>query len=431
MSDINRIVEDHKVVKTVDVTSVTSSPKLIEVNKTQVVGVEQNTSVIAVEQSSTPIVIEKKDNSVTVIQSPGGVALETVYLSAVRLSLFTGTLEDFIDKTLDGGGGVDDLSTDPTSPTEGQVWYNTTTHSLKFYNGTEVKTVFTGSSSSGEENVQSDWAETDDTLDSFIKNKENIQYTAPITKVEIDALDVDAGTVDGKTVGVDVPADADFDNTQLNKTNIIDLGFAQDSELGIKDIRGLNSVLFHSGFAFNNQADLDEVLISNTAIDSIEEKVHLTMYVINTNISDINSTTFTVTWGGVSETFTLNLGVFSGELTFSGLTNPSTSSFTIKKSDGGTLTANIKVVLDHNGTVAVTPATQTYLENLIGGSDIALKYNVLLSRGFTFTEGATTGTRTAYTGTLTTADGSTTYYFDSSDDGWYAAVSGGTKLIGF
>jgi len=33
------------------------------------------------------------------------------------------------------------LASDPGSPLEGQVWYNTTTGSLKFYNGTATKTV--------------------------------------------------------------------------------------------------------------------------------------------------------------------------------------------------------------------------------------------------------------------------------------------------
>lgn len=35
------------------------------------------------------------------------------------------------------------LASDPGTPTEGQVWYNSTSHLLKFYNGTAVKTVAT------------------------------------------------------------------------------------------------------------------------------------------------------------------------------------------------------------------------------------------------------------------------------------------------
>ena len=38
---------------------------------------------------------------------------------------------------------VQSLATDPSSPLEGQVWYNTTTNLLKFYNGSTVKTVTT------------------------------------------------------------------------------------------------------------------------------------------------------------------------------------------------------------------------------------------------------------------------------------------------
>ena len=114
-----------------------------------------------------------------------------------------------------------------------------------------------------------------------------------------------------------------------------------------------------------NPADLDEVLIVNTPIDSTTELVHVNMHVIRTNISDINSTVFTVTWGGVSQTFTLNLGVFSGVLTFAGLTSGTTSNVTISKSDGGTLGANLKVVLDHAGTVVSTPATNIFLGDTI------------------------------------------------------------------
>ncbi len=33
---------------------------------------------------------------------------------------------------------IDKLSSDPGSPTEGQIWYNTTSHQLKLYNGTSV-----------------------------------------------------------------------------------------------------------------------------------------------------------------------------------------------------------------------------------------------------------------------------------------------------
>lgn len=32
------------------------------------------------------------------------------------------------------------VATDPSSPVEGQVWYNTTTHAWKGYNGTATKT---------------------------------------------------------------------------------------------------------------------------------------------------------------------------------------------------------------------------------------------------------------------------------------------------
>ena len=41
------------------------------------------------------------------------------------------------------GYRVQSLASDPGSPLEGQVWYNTTTNLLKFYNGSTVKTVTT------------------------------------------------------------------------------------------------------------------------------------------------------------------------------------------------------------------------------------------------------------------------------------------------
>mgnify|MGYP003154374980 FL=1 len=37
--------------------------------------------------------------------------------------------------------GIELLSSDPGSPTTGQVWFNTTTSLLKYYNGTATRTV--------------------------------------------------------------------------------------------------------------------------------------------------------------------------------------------------------------------------------------------------------------------------------------------------
>ena len=41
------------------------------------------------------------------------------------------------------GGGIPVLTSDPSSPEEGEVWYNSTDNYLKFYNGTEVEVVST------------------------------------------------------------------------------------------------------------------------------------------------------------------------------------------------------------------------------------------------------------------------------------------------
>ena len=88
-----------------------------------------------------------------------------------------------------------------------------------------------------------------------------------------------------------------------------------------------------------------------------------------------------------------------------------------------------------NDTVPSTSAVSTAINNLSGGGtsapDLALKYNVLRTGGFLFTKGTKVGNRTPYTGTLTTADGEQIYHYDSSDKGWYATSTGGTKLVGF
>ena len=94
-----------------------------------------------------------------------------------------------------------------------------------------------------------------------------------------------------------------------------------------------------------------------------------------------------------------------------------------------TQTTNAGKVLGTDG------SSVSWVDNGTGGGtsapDLALKYSVLLTRGFLFTEGTAVGTRTPYTGTLTTSDGEKIYFFDSSDDGWYATSTGGTKLVGF
>jgi hypothetical protein len=44
-------------------------------------------------------------------------------------------------RLISSGGVISVVATDPVSPIEGQVWYNTTSHLLKFYDGTTVQTV--------------------------------------------------------------------------------------------------------------------------------------------------------------------------------------------------------------------------------------------------------------------------------------------------
>ena len=39
------------------------------------------------------------------------------------------------------GYNIDVVSSDPANPKTGQVWYNTTSDTLKFYNGSSTQTV--------------------------------------------------------------------------------------------------------------------------------------------------------------------------------------------------------------------------------------------------------------------------------------------------
>ena len=41
------------------------------------------------------------------------------------------------------GGKIEVVSSDPSNPYTGQVWYNTSTNTLKFYNGSSTQTVTT------------------------------------------------------------------------------------------------------------------------------------------------------------------------------------------------------------------------------------------------------------------------------------------------
>ena len=50
-------------------------------------------------------------------------------------------MADYIDIR---GTAIEVLSSDPTNPVEGQIWYNTTSNTLKGYNGTSNVT-FTSS----------------------------------------------------------------------------------------------------------------------------------------------------------------------------------------------------------------------------------------------------------------------------------------------
>ena len=60
-----------------------------------------------------------------------------------------------------------------------------------------------------------------------------------------------------------------------------------------------------------------------------------------------------------------------------------------------------------------------------------IRNSILLTGGFVLlTEGNVTGNRTEYSGSLV-GETTTSYYYDSSDDSWYDASTGGNLLIGF
>ena len=63
-------------------------------------------------------------------------------------------------------------------------------------------------------------------------------------------------------------------------------------------------------------------------------------------------------------------------------------------------------------------------------SDTTLRNRMLLTQGFLLTEGTTTGTRTEYSGSLV-GEEPQAYFFDSSDNTWYDAITGGNALIAF
>jgi hypothetical protein len=64
--------------------------------------------------------------------TPGGLTTAEAYTDDALA-----TAEAYVDAL------ISVVAADPGTPTEGQVWYNTTSHLLKFYNGTDVKVVAT------------------------------------------------------------------------------------------------------------------------------------------------------------------------------------------------------------------------------------------------------------------------------------------------
>jgi hypothetical protein len=72
--------------------------------------------------------------------------LLTGYVSGAGVVAATDTLLQAVNK-LNGNTAaatlntISRVATDPVSPTEGTVWYNTTSHVLKYYDGTAVQTL--------------------------------------------------------------------------------------------------------------------------------------------------------------------------------------------------------------------------------------------------------------------------------------------------
>ena len=75
--------------------------------------------------------------------------------------------------------------------------------------------------------------------------------------------------------------------------------------------------------------------------------------------------------------------------------------------------------------------TNNVISSTGAATNEATRNDILLAGGFILlVEGTVTGTRTQYTGSIAGFT-STDYFFDSADDSWYDAVTGGNRLIGF
>lgn len=76
-----------------------------------------------------------------VYQSNGTTAIETQILATEsEITTINGTITT-LTGTVNALPVVTVVATDPSSPTEGQVWYNTTGHVLKYFDGTTTQTV--------------------------------------------------------------------------------------------------------------------------------------------------------------------------------------------------------------------------------------------------------------------------------------------------
>jgi hypothetical protein len=144
----------------------------------------------------------------------------------------------------------------------------------------------------------------------------------------------------------------------------------------------------------------------------------------NSNVANLANTVSTLTTD-TANSFTLVNGNVSN------LSNTTTASFTSTNSNVANLANTVSNL--SNTTTASFTSTNGNVANLItenNATHTAIRNRILLSGGFLLTEGTAVGNRTPYTGSLI-GETSTSYWFDSGDDKWYDASTGGNVLIGY
>jgi hypothetical protein len=144
----------------------------------------------------------------------------------------------------------------------------------------------------------------------------------------------------------------------------------------------------------------------------------------NSNVANLANTVSILTTDTANSFTSTNSNV-------SNLSNTTTASFTSTNSNVANLANTVSNL--SNTTTASFTSTNGNVANLItenNATHTAIRNRILLSGGFLLTEGTAVGNRTPYTGSLI-GETSTSYWFDTGDDKWYDASTGGNVLIGY